>query len=48
LIITAEGELLATIDIPTAWSIQAVRGERVLVVRRNDLGVEHMEMYTIR
>jgi hypothetical protein len=47
-IITTAGEPLATIDIPTAWSIQAVRGERVLVVRRNDLGVEHLEMYTIR
>jgi hypothetical protein len=47
-IITTEGEPLATIGIPTAWSIQAVRGELVLVVRRDELGVEHLEMYTIQ
>jgi hypothetical protein len=46
-IIDTQGNVLGRISIPIAWTVLAVRGERVLVVRRGDLGVEYVELYHI-
>lgn len=47
-VIDIRGTELGTVSIPRSLRVLAVRGDRVLVLRHDDLGVEHVELYLIR
>jgi hypothetical protein len=44
-IVTVDGEYLGRISIPGTLAVRAVRGDRVLVHRTDELEVEHIDLY---
>jgi hypothetical protein len=44
-IVDLEGRQHGSISIPASWRLLAVNGSRILVVRRDELDVEHLELY---
>jgi hypothetical protein len=46
-VIDTAGVRMGTVTLPPEWTLLAARGDRVLVVRRDELDVEHVELYRI-
>jgi hypothetical protein len=46
-IVSVKGEPIGTFSMPDSLSVRAVRGHHMLVVRRDSLEVEHLELYRV-
>jgi hypothetical protein len=46
-VVSVEGELEGRVSVPSSLRLLAVRGDLALIVRRDELEVEHLELYEI-